>query len=81
MHSTSAAWLVGQMQVENFDVPVGVILPELDGVFAADVDVHAAFGVVRFGVIGKIVAGHRGWQQSDRAKAAAPGGKAFRETQ
>jgi hypothetical protein len=45
--------MVGKMQVENFNMPVGVILPELDGVSAADVDVHAAARVVGFGVIGK----------------------------
>lgn|GEM_PF-3018388 len=47
--------MIGKMQIENFYAPVGVILPELDGVFAADVDVHAAVGVVRFGVIGKFL--------------------------
>ncbi len=41
------------MQIEDFYVPVGVILPELDGISAADVDVHAAVGVVGFSVIGK----------------------------
>ena len=49
------AHTVGKMQVENFYVPVGVILPELDGVFAADVDVHAAACVVGFGVVGKLL--------------------------
>ena len=34
--------LVGEMQVKNFYVPVGVVLQKFDGVFAADVDVHAA---------------------------------------
>jgi len=43
------------MQIKNFYVPVGVVLPELDGVFAADVDVHAASRVVGFGVIGKFL--------------------------
>jgi len=38
--------MVGKMQVKNFYVPVGVILPELDGVFAADVDIHATACVV-----------------------------------
>src|ERR1039457_5522391 len=43
------------MQVENFYVPVGVVLPKLDGVFAADVNVHTAIRRVGFGVIGKLL--------------------------
>ncbi len=49
------ARIVGKMQVENFYVLVGMVLPELDGIFAADVNVHTATGMVRFGVIGKLL--------------------------
>ena len=47
--------MVGKMQVENFYVPVSVILSKLDSVFAADVDVHSATRMVGFGVIGKFL--------------------------
>jgi hypothetical protein len=49
------ARMVGKMQIKNFYVLVGVILPELDGIFAADVDVHAPARVVGFSVIGKLL--------------------------
>jgi hypothetical protein len=43
------------MQIENFYVLVGVVLPKLDGIFVADVDVHATICMVGFGVIGKLL--------------------------
>ena len=43
------------MQVENFYMPVSVVLPELDGVFAANMNVHTAIRMVGFGVIGKLL--------------------------
>jgi hypothetical protein len=75
------ARMVGKMQMENFYVPVGVILPELDGVFAADVDVHATACVVGFGVIGKLL---RVIADGDKTVPQNPllaAGEAFRETQ
>jgi len=76
-----SACLVGQMQVENFDVPVGVVLPELDGVSAADVDVNAAIGMVGFGVIGKLLRIIAYGTRTCFAEAVAPGGRGLRETQ
>jgi len=71
------AHMVGEMQVENFYVLVGVVLPELDGIFAADMNVHTAAGMVGFGVIGKLL-----WTVADGNEPVSqmplfPAGKCF----
>jgi hypothetical protein len=48
----SAARLVGEMHVQDFQVLVSMICPKLDRVFATDVDVHKPACTVGFRVIG-----------------------------
>ena len=69
--------MVGQMQVKYFYVPVGVVLPELDSVFAADVDIHAATRVVGFSVIGKVLRIIADGNEPVAQKSMLPAGKRF----
>ena len=65
------------MQIKNFYMPVSVVLPELDGVFAADVYVHASACVVGFGVIGKLLRVIANGDESVSQKPSLPAGKRF----
>jgi hypothetical protein len=42
-----------EVQIQNFHAPVGEIIPELDGEFAKNVNVHAPPNGIVFHVIGK----------------------------
>ena len=42
------------MQIENFHMAVGKIIPEFDGEFSEDMNLHATAGGVRFDKIRKI---------------------------
>jgi hypothetical protein len=44
--------LIRRMNLQDFYVPVGVILPVLDGKFSTNVDVNRAASVVRLGIVG-----------------------------
>jgi hypothetical protein len=48
----SSVCLIRRVYLQDFYVPVGVILPVLDGKSSANVDVNRATGVVRLSVIG-----------------------------
>ena len=50
----SSVCLIRRVNLQDFYVPVGVILPVLDGKSSANVDVNRATGVVRFSVIGML---------------------------
>jgi hypothetical protein len=50
----SSVCLIRRMNLQDFYVPVGVILPVLDGKSSANVDVNRATGVVRLSVIGML---------------------------
>jgi hypothetical protein len=50
----SAVCLIRRVNLQDFYVPVGVILPVLDGKFSTNVDVNGAPGVIRLGVIGML---------------------------
>lgn len=48
----SSVCLIRRVNLQDFYVPVGVILPVLDGKFPANVDVNRAPGLIRLAVIG-----------------------------
>jgi hypothetical protein len=73
------ARMVGKMQIESFYVPVSMVLPELDGVFAANVDVHAAARVVGFGVVGKLLRIIADSNEPVPQKPLFPAGKRFQK--
>ena len=52
------------MEVENFDVPVGEIVPKLDGEFAEHMNFHATAGGIAFDEVGIM-----GWERGDVPKA------------
>lgn len=58
-------------------MPVGVILPELDGVFATNVYVHVAARVIGFGVIGKLLRIIADGDEPVSQKLLLPAGKCF----
>ncbi len=45
------------MYVEDFYVPISMVLPKLDRVFAANVNIYAAAGIIGFSTIRKRLRG------------------------
>jgi hypothetical protein len=50
----SSVCLISRVNLQDFYVPVGVILPVLDGKSSANMDVNRPTGVIRLAIIGML---------------------------